>query len=48
LLQGPVAPAEGTFYNTFDQISPSDPTTPPTTHSRTLTHRVRNGAVEVD
>ncbi|MDQ1414394.1 MAG: N-sulfoglucosamine sulfohydrolase, partial [Acidimicrobiaceae bacterium] len=34
LLNGPVAPAEGTFYNTVEQVSPSDPTTPPTTHSR--------------
>ena len=27
LLQGAVAPAKGTFYNTVDQVSPSDPTT---------------------
>ena len=33
LLQGPVAPAEGTFYNTVDQVSPSDPTTPATTRA---------------
>lgn len=43
LLEGEVAPAEGTFYNTVDQVSPSDPTTPPTTHSLTLTHRARHG-----
>jgi N-sulfoglucosamine sulfohydrolase len=43
LLKGAVAPAEGTFYNTVDQVSPSDPTTPPTTHSLTLTHRARSG-----
>lgn len=43
LLEGAVAPAEGTFYNTVDQVSPSDPTTPPTTHSRTLTHRAGYG-----
>jgi N-sulfoglucosamine sulfohydrolase len=43
LIQGVVAPAEGTFYNTADQISPSDPTTPPTTNSLTLTRRARNG-----
>ncbi len=43
LLEGPVAAAEGTFYNTVDQISASDPTTPPTTHSLTLSRRVRNG-----
>lgn len=30
LLQGPVPPAEGTFFNTVDQISPSDPTSSPT------------------
>ena len=48
LLQGAVPPAEGTFYNTLDQISPSDPTTPSTTHSRTLTRRVRNGAFQSD
>ncbi len=41
LLEGAVAPAEGTIYNTVDQVSPSDPTTPPTTHSLTLTHRAR-------
>ncbi|HXW35868.1 MAG TPA: sulfatase [Acidimicrobiales bacterium] len=29
LLDGPVAPAEGTFYNTVDQLSANDPTTPP-------------------
>jgi N-sulfoglucosamine sulfohydrolase len=27
LLQGAVPPAKGTFYNTADQVSPSDPTT---------------------
>jgi N-sulfoglucosamine sulfohydrolase len=43
LLEGAIAPAEGTFYNTVDQVSPSDPTTPPTTHSLTLTHRARYG-----
>jgi arylsulfatase A-like enzyme len=48
LLQGAVAPAEGTFYNTVDQVSPSDPTTPPTTHSLTLTHRSRHGASPPD
>lgn len=44
LLKGPVPPAEGTFYNTVDQISPSDPTIPSSTHSLTLTHRARNAA----
>jgi N-sulfoglucosamine sulfohydrolase len=33
LLQGKVAPAEGTFYNTVDQISASDPTTRATTNN---------------
>ncbi|MBO0693606.1 MAG: hypothetical protein J2P58_11965, partial [Acidimicrobiaceae bacterium] len=28
LLDGPVPPADGTFYNTVDQLSPSDPTKP--------------------
>jgi arylsulfatase A-like enzyme len=41
LLDGPVAPAEGTIHNTVDQLSASEPTTPPTTHSTTLTHRAR-------
>jgi N-sulfoglucosamine sulfohydrolase len=41
LLAGPVAPAPGTFYNTIDQLSPSDPTIPPTDHSYTLTRRPR-------
>jgi arylsulfatase A-like enzyme len=48
LIQRMVAPAEGTFHNTVDQISPSDPTTPPTTHSATLTHRARNGRQATD
>jgi N-sulfoglucosamine sulfohydrolase len=42
LLDGPVPPGEGTFSNTVDQVSPADPTTPPTAYSRTLTHRDRN------
>jgi N-sulfoglucosamine sulfohydrolase len=48
LLDGPVAPAEGTVVNTVDQISPADPTTPPTTRSLTLTHRARNGSEGAD
>ena len=36
LLEGPVAPAENTFYNTVDQLSASDPTRSDTTRSRTL------------
>ena len=43
LLDGPVAPAEGTVYNTVDQTSPNDPTTPRTTHSLTHTRRARDG-----
>ncbi len=43
LLDGPVAPAEGTVYNTVDQVSASEPTTPPTAFSLTHTHRARSG-----
>ena len=43
LLDGPVPPAEGTVFNTVDQVSASDPTTPPTAQSRTLSRRTRNG-----
>jgi N-sulfoglucosamine sulfohydrolase len=48
LLDGPVPPAEGTVFNTVDQVSASDPTTPPTAHSRTLSRRTRNGADSAD
>jgi arylsulfatase A-like enzyme len=48
LLDGPVAPAEGTVVNTVDQLSPGDPTTPPTVRSLTLTHRARNGSETAD
>ncbi len=41
LLDGPVPPAPGTFYNTVQQTSASDPTFPETTHSATLTGRPR-------
>jgi N-sulfoglucosamine sulfohydrolase len=41
LIKGEVPPAAGTFFNTVDQTSPSDPTSPPTTNSRTLTRRAR-------
>jgi N-sulfoglucosamine sulfohydrolase len=47
LLDGPVAPAEGTVYNAVDQLSASEPTTPPTTHSTTLTHRPRSLGPEI-
>lgn len=43
LLDGPVPPAEGTVYNTVDQVSANEPTTPPTTFSLTHTRRARSG-----
>jgi hypothetical protein len=43
LLAGPVAPAPGTVYNTVDQLSADEETTPPTTHSLTHTRRARSG-----
>ncbi len=43
LLDGPVPPAEGTVVNTVDQISASDPTTPPSANS--LTHTRRTGSL---
>ena len=44
LLAGPVPPAPGTVYNTVDQTSPNEPTTPRTTHSLTHTRRRRGKA----
>jgi N-sulfoglucosamine sulfohydrolase len=44
LLDGPVAPAEGTVLNTVDQVSASDPTSPPSIRSLTLSRRARNVA----
>jgi arylsulfatase A-like enzyme len=44
LLNGPVPPAEGTVVNTVDQVSASDPTTPPSAHSLTHSRRTRNDA----
>ena len=44
LLDGPVPPAPGTVWNTVDQRSADDETTPPTTHSLTHTRRPRAGA----
>jgi arylsulfatase A-like enzyme len=41
LAQGPVPPGEGTFYNTVEQVSASDPTTPPSARSSTLSRRAR-------
>ena len=37
------AQAPGTFVNTVDQVSASDPTTPPSAHSITHSRRARNG-----
>ncbi len=42
LIEGPVPPAEGTVVNTVDQVSASDPTTPPSIRSRTHSRRARN------
>jgi hypothetical protein len=41
LIDGPVPPAEGTVVNTVDQVSASDPTTPPSISSLTHTGRAR-------
>jgi N-sulfoglucosamine sulfohydrolase len=41
LIDGPVPQAEGTIVNTVDQVSASDPTTPPTPRSTTLSRRTR-------
>jgi len=43
LLDGPVPQPDGTVVNTVDQGSASDPTTPETVHSATLTKRPRRG-----
>ena len=48
LIDGPVPPAEGTVVNTVDQVSASDPTTPPSVRSLTLSRRARNGAETLD
>jgi N-sulfoglucosamine sulfohydrolase len=42
LINGPVLPAEGTVVNTVDQVSASDPTSPPSIRSATLSRRTRN------
>jgi N-sulfoglucosamine sulfohydrolase len=42
LLDGPVPPAEGTVFNTVDQVSAADPTTPPSDRSLTLPRRPRH------
>jgi N-sulfoglucosamine sulfohydrolase len=48
LINGPVPPGEGTVVNTVDQLSASDPTTPPSAGSATHTRRARNGAETTD
>lgn len=48
LLDGPVAHAPGTIYNTVDQVSADEPTTPPTDHSLTHSHRSRQTGREID
>jgi arylsulfatase A-like enzyme len=48
LLDGPVPPAEGTVFNTVDQRSANEPTTPPTAHSKTHTRRARGLPGEAD
>ena len=46
LLNGPVAPAEGTVVNTVEQVSASDPTTPPSAHSLTHPRRARREGLD--
>jgi N-sulfoglucosamine sulfohydrolase len=48
LVEGPVPPRPGTFVNTVDQVSASDPTTPPSAHSITHSRRARNGDASPD
>jgi N-sulfoglucosamine sulfohydrolase len=47
LIHGPVPPG-GTFVNTVDQVSASDPTTPPSARSVTHSRRARNVAENPD
>jgi N-sulfoglucosamine sulfohydrolase len=44
LIHGPVPQGEGTYVNTVNQVSASDPTMPPSARSVTHLRRVRNGA----
>jgi N-sulfoglucosamine sulfohydrolase len=44
LIHGPVPQGEGTYVNTVNQVSASDPTMPPSARSVTHSRRVRNGA----
>lgn len=48
LLYGAVPPAEGTVGNTVDQVSASDPTTPPSPHSLTRSRLTRSIADPAD
>jgi N-sulfoglucosamine sulfohydrolase len=48
LIDGPVHPADGTIHNTVDQVSASDPTTPPSIRSLTHSRRTRNVAETPD
>src|SRR5271168_1863868 len=42
LIHGPAPTGEGTFVNTVDQVSASDPTTPPSARSVTHSRRAQN------
>lgn len=48
LIDGPVPQGVGTFVNTVDQVSASDPTTPPSRRSTTHSQRPRNGTALSD
>jgi N-sulfoglucosamine sulfohydrolase len=48
LIDGPVRPAEGTVVNAVDQVSASDPTTPPSIRSLTHSRRARKLAETPD
>ncbi len=48
LIDGPVPQGVGTLVNTVDQVSASDPTTPPSRRSTTHSQRPRNGTALSD
>jgi arylsulfatase A-like enzyme len=48
LIDGPVPPQQGPFANTVDQVSASDPMTPPSARSITHSRRARNGDANPD
>lgn len=48
LMKGPVPQAAGTFVNTVDQVSASDPTIPSSTRSAAHSLRTRNGNARPD